>query len=30
VPYVQEDERLFLKTIYPSRKLTKRYLRGKP
>ena len=28
VPYVQEGQRIFLKTIYPSRKHTKTYLRG--
>ncbi len=28
VPYVEEGEELFLKTIIPSRKLTKIYLRG--
>ena len=26
VPYVQEKERIFLKTIIPSRQLTKKYL----
>lgn len=26
VPYVEDDEKYFLKTIYPSRKLTKKYL----
>lgn len=29
VPYVQEGTRLFLKTIYPSRKAKKRYLERK-
>lgn len=29
VPYVEDDEQLFLKTIIPSRKFTKLYLRGK-
>jgi hypothetical protein len=28
VPFVENDERIFLKTIYPSRKLTKQYLKG--
>ena len=26
VPFVEEDNRIFLKTIIPSRKMTKRYL----
>ena len=26
VPFVEDEEKLFLKTIYPSRKMTKRYL----
>ena len=26
VPYVEDDEKIFLKTIIPSRKLTKKYL----
>ena len=26
VPYVEDDKRIFLKTIYPSRKMTKKYL----
>jgi hypothetical protein len=26
VPYVEDDDKYFLKTIYPSRVLTKRYL----
>ncbi|MBP6881257.1 MAG: BrnT family toxin [Candidatus Pacebacteria bacterium] len=25
VPYVEDDEKIFLKTIYPSRKLKKKY-----
>lgn len=29
VPYVEDDEKLFLKTIYPSRKFTKSHLNGK-
>ncbi len=28
VPFVEDAERIFLKTILPSRKLTKRFLRG--
>ena len=28
VPYVEDDNKIFLKTIIPSRKLTKRYLTG--
>jgi uncharacterized DUF497 family protein len=28
VPYVEDDEQVFLKTIIPSRKFTKRYLGG--
>lgn len=28
VPYVEDDEQIFLKTIIPSRKFTKIYLRG--
>jgi uncharacterized DUF497 family protein len=28
VPFVEDDEKIFLKTIYPSRKLTKVYLKG--
>ena len=28
VPYVQEGQNIFLKTIYPSRKYTRIYLRG--
>lgn len=27
VPYVEENDIYFLKTIYPSRKMTRRYLR---
>lgn len=26
VPFVEDEEKYFLKTIYPSRKLTKKYL----
>jgi uncharacterized DUF497 family protein len=28
VPYVEDDEQIFLKTIIPSRKFTRRYLGG--
>lgn len=28
VPYVEDNEKYFLKTIIPSRKLTKRFLQG--
>jgi hypothetical protein len=28
VPFVEDETKIFLKTIYPSRKLTKRYLKG--
>jgi uncharacterized DUF497 family protein len=28
VPYVETEESIFLKTIIPSRKMTKKYLRG--
>ena len=28
VPYVESEDELFLKTLYPSRKLTKIYKRG--
>lgn len=28
VPFVESEEKIFLKTIMPSRKLTKRYLAG--
>lgn len=27
IPYVESDEEIFLKTIFPSRKATKKYLR---
>jgi hypothetical protein len=32
VPYAEDDTKIFLKTIYPSRKMTKHYLskRSKP
>jgi len=30
VPYVSDDEEIFLKTVYPSRKLTALYLTGDP
>ena len=30
VPYVRDDEKLFLKTIYPSRKLKSLLLESKP
>lgn len=26
VPFVEDEEKIFLKTIYPSRKMTKKYL----
>ena len=29
VPYVEDDEKMFLKTIMPNRKATKKYLGGK-
>ena len=29
VPFVETDEEIFLKTIYPSRKFTKKYLKTK-
>mgnify|MGYP001791721490 FL=1 len=29
VPFVEDEEKIFLKTIYPSRKLQKKYLKGK-
>jgi len=29
VPYVEDDEKVFLKTIMPNRKATKKYLGGK-
>ena len=28
VPFIEDDEKYFLKTIYPSRKATKKYLKG--
>ncbi len=28
VPYVEDNEKIFLKTIIPSRKATKQYLKG--
>lgn len=28
VPYVEDDNKIFLKTIIPSRKATKKYLKG--
>lgn len=28
VPYVEDDTKIFLKTIIPSRRATKKYLRG--
>ncbi|MBL0177371.1 MAG: toxin [Ignavibacteria bacterium] len=28
VPFIEDNESIFLKTIIPSRKMTKRYLRG--
>jgi hypothetical protein len=28
VPFVEDDEKIFFKTIYPSRKHTKYYLKG--
>ena len=30
VPFVENDEIIFLKTIFPSRKMTKKYLGGDP
>ena len=30
VPYVETEEEVFLKTVIPSRKFTKLYLRGDP
>ena len=30
VPFVEDETTVFLKTIFPSRKLTKRYLQGEP
>ena len=29
VPFVEEEERIFLKTIIPSRKAKKKYLKGR-
>lgn len=29
VPFVRDEDKIFLKTIYPSRKATKEYLAGK-
>ena len=29
VPYIEDDEKIFLKAIIPNRKATKRYLEGK-
>ncbi len=29
VPFVEDEEKYFLKTIFPSRKATKKYLRSK-
>lgn len=29
VPFVEDDEKIFLKTLYPSRKYTKAYKEGK-
>ena len=29
VPYVEDDEKIYLKTIYPSRKMTKKYLKDR-
>lgn len=28
VPFIEDEEKIFLKTIYPSRKFTKKYLKG--
>lgn len=28
VPFVEDEQKIFLKTIFPSRKLTKQYLKG--
>jgi len=28
VPFVEDEEKLFLKTMIPSRKMTKKYLKG--
>lgn len=30
VPYVENDQEIFLKTVIPSRKATKQYLGGQP
>jgi uncharacterized DUF497 family protein len=30
IPFVEDDEIIFLKTIFPSRKMTKKYLGGDP
>jgi hypothetical protein len=30
VPFVENDDEVFLKTIIPSRKATKKYLKGNP
>jgi uncharacterized DUF497 family protein len=30
VPFVESEDEIFLKTVIPSRKATKRYLRGDP
>ena len=30
VPFVENDEIIFLKTIFPSRKMTRKYLGGDP
>lgn len=30
VPYVEDEQEYFLKTVIPSRKFTKLYLRGEP
>lgn len=29
VPYIEDDTKIFLKTIYPSRKMTKKFLSGR-
>lgn len=29
VPFVESEEAIFLKTVFPSRKLTRRYLEGR-
>lgn len=28
IPYIESEDKIFLKTIYPSRKFTKKYLKG--